>query len=117
LFDFFFGFVAPAQALLHVLYPPHTLTCLPITHLYSHLAHFPLLLPFFSFYYHDVCLPLPLCGKVGNTALILASRFGHTATVELLLGAGADTEAKDGVRETLRANHTQTHTHIVDKMV
>jgi len=37
-----------------------------------------------------------------------ASRFGYTATVELLLGAGADKEAKDGVRETLRANHTHT---------
>jgi len=44
-----------------------------------------------------------------------ASTYGHTATVELLLGAGADTEAKNKVRETKRANHT--HTHVVDKMV
>ena len=34
-----------------------------------------------------------------------ATTRGHTAIVELLLGAGADTEAKGGVRETLRANH------------
>jgi len=29
-----------------------------------------------------------------------ASRFGHTATVELLLGARADKEAKGEVKET-----------------
>ena len=37
-----------------------------------------------------------------------ASREGHTATVELLLGAGADTEAKNKVRETKRAIYTHT---------
>ena len=37
-----------------------------------------------------------------------ASENGHTAIVELLLGAGADKEAKDKVRETKRANHTRT---------
>jgi ankyrin repeat protein len=31
---------------------------------------------------------------------MLASLNGHTATVELLLGAGADKEAKNKVRET-----------------
>jgi hypothetical protein len=30
----------------------------------------------------------------------MASAFGHTATVKLLLGAGADKEAKTNVRET-----------------
>ena len=39
---------------------------------------------------------------------MFASREGHTATVELLLGAGADKEAKDKVRVTKRANHTRT---------
>jgi ankyrin repeat protein len=29
-----------------------------------------------------------------------ASAFGHTATVKLLLGAGADKDAKNEVRET-----------------
>jgi len=52
-----------------------------------------------------VCASLSLCCKAGYTALSLASQEGHTAIVELLLGAGADTEAKGGVRETLRANH------------
>ena len=48
---------------------------------------------------------LPLCLKVyGNTALMKASHYGHTATVELLLRAGADKEAKDLVRE--EKNHT-----------
>jgi ankyrin repeat protein len=37
-----------------------------------------------------------------------ASRNGHTATMELLLGAGADKEAKSEVRETKRAIHTRT---------
>ena len=40
-----------------------------------------------------------------------ASANGHTATAELLLGAGADKEAKDKVREE------KNHTHMVDKMV
>jgi ankyrin repeat protein len=31
---------------------------------------------------------------------MLASRKGHTATVELLLGAGADMDAEDKVRVT-----------------
>jgi hypothetical protein len=39
-----------------------------------------------------------------------ASEYGHTATVKLLLGAGADKEAKDKVREKKRAIHTHTHT-------
>ena len=37
---------------------------------------------------------------------MMASENGHTATVELLLGAGADTEAKDEVSGRKRANHT-----------
>ena len=51
---------------------------------------------------------LPLCLKDGYTALMMASHNGHTATVELLLGAGADTEAKNKVRETKRAIYTHT---------
>ena len=47
-----------------------------------------------------VCASLSLSCKFGETALILASKEGHTAIVELLLGAGADKEAKDEVRET-----------------
>ena len=42
-----------------------------------------------------------------------ASHYGHTATAELLLGAGADKEAKNKVRE--EKNHT--HTQVVVKMV
>jgi len=34
---------------------------------------------------------------------------GHTATVELLLGAGADKEVMDNVRERMRKNYTHTH--------
>ena len=64
-----------------------------------------------------VCAYLSLYGKRGNTALVLASKGGHTAIVELLLGAGADTEAKDRVSERKRENYTHTLTHMVDKMV
>jgi len=35
----------------------------------------------------------------GYTALIEASANGHTAAVKLLLAAGADKDAKDGVRD------------------
>ena len=38
----------------------------------------------------------------GYTALIEASANGHTATVKLLLAAGADKEAKSNVREIKR---------------
>ena len=38
-----------------------------------------------------------------------ASQYGHTATVELLLGAGADKEAKDQVREKERERITHTY--------
>jgi ankyrin repeat protein len=38
--------------------------------------------------------------KYNDIALMEASRNGHTATAELLLGAGADKEAKNKVRET-----------------
>ena len=46
-----------------------------------------------------------------------ASKGGHTAIVELLLGAGADTDAKNKVRVTKRKKSTHAHTHVVDKMV
>jgi ankyrin repeat protein len=49
-----------------------------------------------------VCASLSLSCKHGYTALILASEGGHTATVELLLEAGADKEAKTAVRERMR---------------
>ena len=66
-----------------------------------------------------VCVPPspPLCVKFGHTALMLASREGHTATVELLLGAGADKEAKEMVSERMRESESHTHLHMVDKMV
>ena len=35
-----------------------------------------------------------------------ATTRGHTAIVELLLGAGAGKEAKDEVRERMRENYT-----------
>ena len=77
-----------------------------------HLSHFPLfvslLLP--SFCYYGVCAFLSLSCKHGQTVLMEASANGHTATAELLLGAGADKEAKDKVRETKRKNHTHLHT-------
>ena len=70
-----------------------------------YLSHFPLFVssssPFFLLLW---CVCLPLCLKYGHTALMKASAYGHTATAELLLGAGADKEAKDEVRE--RKNHT-----------
>ena len=92
----------------------HTTTCallplhLPLTRLlYTSLTSLYLLLflllpssPFSSLCYYGVCLSLPLCLKGGVTALMKASINGCTATVELLLGAGADKEAKDQVRET-----------------
>ena len=53
----------------------------------------------------------------GYTALIKASENGQTAIVELLLGAGADTDAKNKVRVTKRKKSTHAHTHVVDKMV
>jgi ankyrin repeat protein len=37
-----------------------------------------------------------------------ASDNGHTATVEVLVGAGADTEAKDNVRNTIRETNTHS---------
>ena len=78
-----------------------------------HLSHFPLfvslLLP--SFCYYGVCAFLSLSCKRGNTALMYASANGHTATAELLLGAGANKDAKDKVREE------KNHTHMVDKTV
>ena len=55
-----------------------------------------------------MCLPLPLCFKHGETALMWASRNGYTATVELLLGAGADMDAEDKVRVRKRENYTHT---------
>jgi hypothetical protein len=42
-----------------------------------------------------------------------ASTGGHTATVEVLLEAGADKDAKDEVIK--RENHT--HARVVDKIV
>ena len=39
-----------------------------------------------------------------------ASLYGHTATVQLLLEAGADNDAKTVVRETKRMNLTHLHT-------
>jgi len=98
----FLAFLPPARALLHVLYyPPHTLTCLPLTHLlfYLLLVYLLFLLLFFLLLW---CVPplLPLCMKDGHTALMEASLKGRTATVQLLLEAGADTEAKNKVRET-----------------
>ena len=56
-----------------------------------------------------VCASLSLYGKRGTTALMKASEGGHTAIVELLLGAGADKDAKDKVRETKRAKELNTH--------
>jgi ankyrin repeat protein len=47
--------------------------------------------------------------KFGATALIFASLDGHTAIVQLLLGAGADKEAKDQVREKERERITHTY--------
>ena len=46
--------------------------------------------------------------KNGSTALVYASEHGHTATVEVLLSAGADMEAKDDVRSRVREMHTYT---------
>jgi len=81
--------------------------CSTTPHTHSHVCH--LLIyssPFFSLCYYGVCLPLSLYGKGGETALIKASCYGNTAIVELLLGAGADKEAKDEVRERMRENYT-----------
>ena len=40
----------------------------------------------------------PATAQGGSTGLVLAASGGHTDTVELLLGRGADLEAKDSVR-------------------
>jgi hypothetical protein len=56
-----------------------------------------------------VCASLSLYCKFGWTALMRASDRGYTATVELLLGAGADKEVMDNVRERMRKNYTHTH--------
>jgi ankyrin repeat protein len=45
----------------------------------------------------------------GQTALIIASAKGHTATVEVLLKAGADKDAKDKVGDRKREAHTHPH--------
>ena len=55
-----------------------------------------------------VCASLSLYVKHGFTALMYASENGHTATVELLLGAGADMDAEDKVRVRKRENYTHT---------
>jgi ankyrin repeat protein len=55
-----------------------------------------------------VCASLSLNGKDGLTALIWASNKGHTATVQLLLGAGADKDAENQVREK-KKKYTQRH--------
>ena len=47
---------------------------------------------------------------------MLASQYGHTAIVKLLLVAGADKDAKDKVRKT-KIYKTHSLTHVVDKMV
>jgi len=39
-----------------------------------------------------------------------ASDNGHTATVEFLVGAGADTNALDNVRSRVRKRSSHTHT-------
>jgi ankyrin repeat protein len=82
--------------------PSHTLTCVCHLLINSSTSHFPHVLLFSSLFATMVCVPPspPLCVKFGYTALLLASENGHTATVELLLGAGADTDAKNEVRET-----------------
>ena len=79
----------------------------PLTHsrvchllIYSSTSHFPHGLLFFSLFATMVCASLSLSCKYGSTALMEASINGQTATVELLLGAGADKDAKAGVRET-----------------
>jgi len=64
-----------------------------------------------------VCASLSLYCKFGRTALMEASLRGRTATVELLLGAGADKEVKEMVRERMRASESHTHTCLVDKTV
>jgi len=58
-----------------------------------------------------VCASLSLYCKYGRTALMWASKGGHTATVELLLGAGADKEVKDEVREGMRENYTRARAY------
>ena len=77
---------------------PHTCVCHSLIYSLTSLTSLLFLLFLFLLLW-CVCLPLPLCLK-GFTALMLASRYGHTATVELLLGARADKEAKGEVKET-----------------
>ena len=62
-----------------------------------------------------VCASLSLYVSVyGWTALMRASDRGYTATVELLLGAGADTEAKDLVSVRKKENYTHARAHMID---
>jgi len=52
---------------------------------------------------------------------MFASHRGYTATVQVLVKAGADKEAKDNVRESenMRENriNSHSHSHVVDKFV
>ena len=89
-------------------FTPHTCICFLL--IYSSTSHFPLslscILP--SLFATMVCASLSLNGKDGLTALIWASNKGHTATVQLLLGAGADKDAENQVREK-KKKYTQRH--------
>jgi len=48
----------------------------------------------------------------GYSALIVASRNGHTDTVQLLVQTGADKEARNYVREREREREDHTGTHV-----
>ena len=74
------------------------------------LSHFPHVLPC-SLFATMVCASLSLYCKYGRTALMWASKGGYTAIVELLLGAGADKEVKDEVREGMRENYTRARAY------
>jgi hypothetical protein len=80
----------------------------------SHLSLLLLLLLLPICYVYGVRVPLPLSVQYDETALMVASEIGHTPTVKLLLEAGADTEAKNKVREK---NEREPHPHPFEKDV
>ena len=100
-----FGFFAICASTSTCAITSHTLPCLsPTLPLLSSL-----MFSSSSLFATMVCASLSLYCKRGDTVLILASEGGHTAIVELLLGAGADKEAKNKVRERMRERSTHTH--------
>jgi hypothetical protein len=89
-FLIYYHLLTPERALVHVVY------CLVLV---------PLVFSFLALIALWRALSPSMYAQNSNTALMEASANGRTATVQVLLGAGADKEAKGRVRE--RITHTR----------